>query len=103
MQAAFSEVAVPEHVVFAKRRNVTVQGRAVVQVPDPPWPGSGPLSVPVTVAVSWITVPGVTDVPVMSSLALLRMWVSIDAWHGSKFPSVKSFSTAVIDCDERVS
>src|SRR5437867_3504539 len=68
--------------------------------------GTGAPAVPVTMARSWIAVFGATDLPWRSESELLAAeWISvlIAATHCSKLPMVKSLSTAVIDCEERVS
>ena len=82
---------VPEQVALVKNENVAVP----VGVAKP--------TVPVTIALSWIGVLAGMVVPVMSWWAALWTSVLMEAAHCWKAPSVKSFSTAVIDCDERVS
>src|SRR2546428_13244461 len=51
---------------------------------------------PTTVAVSWTGVPGVSG-PAFDT------WVDIVATQLPKLPRTKSFSSAVVDCEERVS
>src|SRR5438034_1718878 len=94
VRSTVSEVKAPVQLVVPKSWNVTFPVGRVK--PD----------VPVTMARSWIGVPGATDLPCRSpSLLLIAEWISVlmVAAHCSNFPSVKSLSTAVIDCEERVS
>src|SRR6266446_3895627 len=88
------EVEVPVQSRVLKRLKVTVPV------------GTGAPAVPVTMARSWIVVPGVIELPWRSASELSGAeWISVlmAAAHCSKLPIVKSLSTAVIDCDERVS
>src|SRR2546428_13005844 len=80
---------VPEHVALVKNENVAVP----VGVAKP--------TVPVTIALSWIGVLAGMVGPVMAWWAALWTSVLMEAAHCWEAPSVQSFSTAVVDCDER--